>query len=371
MLSCASSSSVSSSSSTVSASCSSPAARTTHATSSSSASQQSLSVSCSSAPISEKKGWGSLRPPSLKDIAPRKRHKAFDMPVKPFEYLVVLDFEWTADNTAKMLPCSEITQFPCVLVRLAGANTEMIAEFDSFVRPVFNPKLTAFSISLTAITQVDVDNAPTLDAVIPHYLQWLQTHGLLCDKGDCLGKWAVCTWSDADVGSQLVTEVKAKNMVLPPGFDSWVNLKPLYERHYGVPAKGGLQACVNRIPGLSFEGRAHNGLIDARNTAKIVVDMAKGSVLRPAFSFTRATRSIDPRTGKPFGASRRFSTPTEVANSNTSSSTQTSLTLGQNFRAPSTLSAKAQSPLLSPKFRMLPSCRVSSLPSLFGHHSAT
>ena len=48
----------------------------------------------------------------------------------------------------------------------------------------------------------------------------------------------------------------------------WVDLKILYKRHYRKEAKGGLQACVERL-GLTFQGRAHDGLIDSRNTAAI------------------------------------------------------------------------------------------------------
>lgn len=40
-----------------------------------------------------------MKPPSDKDIKGKRRtHKAFDLPRRVFDYLVVLDFEWTADN---------------------------------------------------------------------------------------------------------------------------------------------------------------------------------------------------------------------------------------------------------------------------------
>ena len=81
-------------------------------------------------------------------------------------HLVVLDFEWTADNRKRMLPVSEITQFPSVLVRLDGQRSSIIDQFDTFVRPTLNPTLTPFSIQLTAISQSDVDAAPTLVAVV-------------------------------------------------------------------------------------------------------------------------------------------------------------------------------------------------------------
>jgi len=38
------------------------------------------------------------------------------MPLKAFDYLVVLDYEWTCDNTRRLEPL-EIIEFPSVLVR--------------------------------------------------------------------------------------------------------------------------------------------------------------------------------------------------------------------------------------------------------------
>ena len=258
------------------------------------------------------KGWGSLQPPSLRDIRGRGgATKGLSAPPPPLTHLVVLDFEWTADDRRRMEPCSEITQFPSVLVRLDGHASAVIDQFDTFVRPVYNPKLTPFAVGLTAIEQADVDAAPVLAEVLPRYLEWLRGHGLVDAAGRRLGSWCVCTWSDADIGGQLSTECRHKEITLNPNpnpnpilpspnpnlnpnphpnanlnpnpnpnpnqeiavpacFDAWVDLKLLYRRHYRTAPSGGLRACVERL-GLTFEGRAHNGLVDARNTAAIVV----------------------------------------------------------------------------------------------------
>ena len=57
-------------------------------------------------------GWGSLRPPSQADVKGRGQAKGLAAPQPPLTHLVVLDFEWTADNHQKMLPCSESAS-PC------------------------------------------------------------------------------------------------------------------------------------------------------------------------------------------------------------------------------------------------------------------
>ena len=273
-------------------------------------------------------GWGSLRPPSAADVRGRGgRSKALTAPPPPLAHLVVLDFEWTADNRQRMLPCSEITQWPSVLVRLDGRHSHVVDEFDTFVKPTLNvtarrlkpggwtsihappvtthdilrgappcvqPRLTPFSIALTAITQADVDGAPTIEAVLPRYLQWLRQHGLCDADGNRVGApWCLCTWSDADIGGQLASECRHKGVAVPPCLDSWVDLKQSYQRHFKLEPRGGLQACVERL-GLPFEGRAHNGLVDSRNTARIVLHMARAEGMHgPAHVFTRPTRGLD------------------------------------------------------------------------------
>lgn len=239
-------------------------------------------------------GWGSLRPPSETDVRGRGSSKGLAAPPPPLSHLVVLDFEWTADDRRKMLPCSEITQFPSVLVKLDGRDSTVVDEFDTYVRPRFNPTLTAFSIGLTAISQDDVDAAPPLERVLPTYVDWLRGHGLVDATGAKLGAWCFCTWSDADIGGQLAAECRQKALALPPCFANWVDLKELYRRHFKIEPKGGLKRCVERLPGLSFDGRAHNGLVDSRNTAKIALFMARGDgQFGPAFVFRRPTRGLD------------------------------------------------------------------------------
>lgn len=237
--------------------------------------------------------WGSLRPPSARDVKGRGTVKGLQAAPLPMSHLVVLDFEWTADDRKRMLPVSEITQFPSVLVRLDGQRSSIIDQFDTFVRPTLNPTLTPFSIQLTAISQSDVDAAPPLVAVVPQYLAWLRGHGLVDDEGARRGSWSFCTWSDADIGGQLATELRVKGLAMPSCFDQWVDLKLVYHRRYKREPRGGLQACVERL-GLVFDGRAHNGLVDSINTAKIALHMARGEGMHgPAYVFTRPTRGLD------------------------------------------------------------------------------
>ena len=94
------------------------------------------------------------------------------------------------------------------------------------------------------------------------------------------------TWGDSDIGTILKEQCKRLKIDLPSYFHQWINLKSLFKQHFGWEPHGGLQSVVERC-GYSFDGRAHSGLVDSRNTAKIVKKM-----LEEGFRFTRPTRNI-------------------------------------------------------------------------------
>lgn len=237
--------------------------------------------------------FGSLRPPGPKDIRPSRRRRGLDAPEREFTHLIVLDFEWTADNKARMLPHPEIIEWSCVLVEMARP-ARIVSELQLYVKPEHNPVLTAFSKELTAITQAQVDAGCSLCEAIAEFELWMCENGLVVHpRHDSnsqfkLLDYAIVTWSDADLGSTLPTQMRALSIPRRPHFDAWINLKIAYERVYKKSSRG-LQRCVEAI-GLRFDGRAHSGLVDSVNTAKIVLDM----VNRQNFLFFRTTRFLTP-----------------------------------------------------------------------------
>ncbi|CEM16655.1 unnamed protein product [Vitrella brassicaformis CCMP3155] len=255
-----------------------------------------------------KGAWSFLNAPNSKDIAKRKVRKAFDLPPKPFDYLVVLDFEWTCDNRPGF-GAGEIIEFPSVLVRTSPC--EIVDEFQVYCRPEERPQLTRFCTELTAITQAMVDRGVLLSEAIRLHHRWMASHGLLPEPTDGpadahdhqqpqRGKegeypsFAFVTWGDSDLMSALHRECERKGLPKPLHFWKWINLKALFKQHYRREPTGGLQRVVESL-GYTFEGRAHSGLVDSRNTAKIVTDMIRGG-----FRFTRTTRGCGPD-GQPYG----------------------------------------------------------------------
>lgn len=260
---------------------------------------------------------------SANPLGPLRRTKAHDRPGKQsrrslslpeFDFLVVLDFEWTCDDKGAVPGGAEIIEFPSVLLRLKpGGVTETVAELQLYVRPERSPTLTRFCKDLTGITQDQVDGGLLLIAALGQYREWLVEQGLLPSlasspapspeaggesnrAGPRWPRFALLTWSDADLGGQLYGECERKGLHHARSwwFQSWINLKPLYGQHYRREPRGGLQACVEAT-GQTFDGRAHSGLVDAQNTAKIVINMR-----REGFRFVRTTRGCDAN-GVPYG----------------------------------------------------------------------
>jgi inhibitor of KinA sporulation pathway (predicted exonuclease) len=350
--------------------------------------------------------WGFLSHPTAADCrGKRRRVLALDAPRKPFDHLVVLDFEWTCCNRRKMEPHAEIIEFPSVLLQLrpgtqrVPAGAEVVSEFQTYVRPRHNPLLTPFCKELTAISQDDVDSGVSLAEALVMHTRWLEEHGVNAsldrDSGTVSfsGPTAcVVTWTDVDVLTTLHTQTVSEEIELPPLFrQGWIDLKKAFVSHFHREPRGGLQRCVeslgwvsevsplaristSKLPSparrtlapthcssttltstfhrcrcrynhnhyihstcapsspthlpthapppplhlcsLKFEGRAHSGLVDSINTAKIAARMAS-----EGHKFVRVTRGFD-RTGTPHGKKSRLQRESEATSTSTSDSLQ-------------------------------------------------
>eukprot|EP00959_Pyramimonas_sp_CCMP1952_P190106 3976981-Pyramimonas_sp.AAC.1 len=104
-----------------------------------------------------KGGWASiLKPPTDRDIRGKRRgHKALDAPKRSFDYLVVLDFEWTADKKkgSTVTHCRRSTSTRCGVMQTEAFDLGWMCDVQVYVKPTINPILTDFIKELTAITQ--------------------------------------------------------------------------------------------------------------------------------------------------------------------------------------------------------------------------
>ena len=86
--------------------------------------------------------------------------------------LIVVDLEATCWDTSR--PRSHMETIEIGAVRL-DASLTIVDEFDSFVRPVVDPKLSQFCTALTTIMQTDVNGAEMFPAVFARFLEWIGT----------------------------------------------------------------------------------------------------------------------------------------------------------------------------------------------------
>jgi 3'-5' exoribonuclease 1 len=136
----------------------------------------------------------------------------------------------------------------------------IVDEFDSFVRPVAEPELTPFCMTLTSIMQADVDAADPFTVVFPRFQAWIGTED-----------YRLCSWGFYDVG-QFRRDCGRHGLPFPERFEKHhLNLKEAFAAWRGVDRCEVPEALD--LLGLPFAGTYHRGIDDARNIAQIAQRM--------------------------------------------------------------------------------------------------
>ncbi len=166
-------------------------------------------------------------------------------------YLVV-DLEATCDRTGFPREETEIIEIGAVLVE--ADTLRPIDEFQTFVRPVAHPVLTAFCTELTSIVQSDVDDAPLFVEAIAAITAWLP------------GPVLLSSWGAYD-RNQLSRDRHRHRIKLPFG-KGHLNIKAEFAERVRRRQMG--MAAALRLCGIPLEGTHHRGIDDARNIAKLL-----------------------------------------------------------------------------------------------------
>ena len=134
------------------------------------------------------------------------------------------------------------------------AEFRIVSEFQEYIRPVLHTTLTEFCTELTGITQAQVDAAAFFPHVFERFVAWV------AGFDDAF----LFSWGNYD-RKQLVQDCRRHgiNYTLPAGF---LDFKNLFYKKQKLLKRSGLGATLTQL-GLSFEGRPHSALSDAKNTA--------------------------------------------------------------------------------------------------------
>ena len=239
---------------------------------------------------------------------------------QPFDYYAVVDFECTCERGDSWW-LHEIIELPVVFVNVRSRRVELgksramhrqrrqqqslhsplcahntaafssalwLAVFHSFVRPTERPKLTGFCTELTGITQATVDSAPTLPTVLNQLYAFLQQHDLTFPSTTPPPPTASaasisCCWlcdGQSDLHHFLHAEVSRKRLSTPASlFSHYCDIRLVFGSYHPHCTRPHLQRMLREV-GLRFIGRPHSGLDDAKNVARLLLELiARGALV--------------------------------------------------------------------------------------------
>ena len=169
------------------------------------------------------------------------------------DYLVV-DLEATCDQRDFPRDLMETIEIGAVYVD--GRTLEPVEEFQTFIKPIRRPQLTAFCTELTSITQADVDAAPGFREAITRLGKFLN------GRVPRFASWGAYDWH------QLSRDARMHGLRLPLRGDP-LNLKQAFSEAMGTRKRFGMKSALMRVD-LPLDGTHHRGIDDARNIAKLL-----------------------------------------------------------------------------------------------------
>lgn len=185
-------------------------------------------------------------------------------PRQYYDYFCVIDFEATCQQENTLQFQHEIIEFPAVM--LCTHNHQIVEEFHSYCRPIVNPTLTEFCMTLTGITQQQVDDADPFPKILDEFVKWLAKFDLGKKH-----KMAIVTDGPWDMGRFLYRQCELSGIPFPRFAKKWINIRKIFSNYFRCRRMSLLH--MLEFLGMAFDGRQHCGLDDARNIARIVCQL--------------------------------------------------------------------------------------------------
>lgn len=204
-------------------------------------------------------------------------------------YFVVIDLEMCR------VPKSNLKQYNYKneIIEIGAAMLDEcykpVDKFKAYVHPVYGV-ISNFIRDLTGIKPEDVEDASLVTEAADSLFDWIRTNikkdiaSKSGDKADEAGleektKRAVedikfVSWSTADK-SQIIHEYETKQLPLDmfePYFESWIDCQPMFSEKLKTKRKYRLEEALIASD-IITEGSAHDGLVDAYNTALLYAKM--------------------------------------------------------------------------------------------------
>ena len=188
---------------------------------------------------------------------------------------VVIDLEMckvSGEQRKAVRISHEIIQIGAVLL---DEDLTVAKRFSCYVQPEYG-RIDPFIENLTGISQEQVDSAPVLSEALHAFFNWLSDEDV-----------TAVSWSMTD-RAQLSKELTAKGIRMEQMdrlFSGWIDCQKTFTQKTGVTRPYSLADALNATD-IMDEGRAHDGLADAYNTALLFAKMEKEDelVLNPYFA---------------------------------------------------------------------------------------
>lgn len=183
-----------------------------------------------------------------------------------YDYICIIDFEATCEEGNPPEFIHEIIEFPVVLL---NTHTLQIEDtFQQYVRPEINTQLSDFCVSLTGITQDQVDRADIFPQVLKKVIDWMKLKELGTKY-----KYCILTDGSWDMSKFLNIQCQLSRLKYPHFAKKWINIRKSYGNFYKVPRSQTKLAIMLEKLGMDYDGRPHSGLDDSKNIARIAVRM--------------------------------------------------------------------------------------------------
>ncbi|XP_050657844.1 3'-5' exoribonuclease 1 isoform X2 [Macaca nemestrina] len=154
-----------------------------------------------------------------------------------YDYICIIDFEATCEEGNPPEFVHEIIEFPVVL--LNTHTLEIEDTFQQYVRPEINTQLSDFCISLTGITQDQVDRADTFPQVLKKVIDWMKLKELGTKY-----KYSILTDGSWDMSKFLNIQCQLSRLKYPPFAKKWINIRKSYGNFYKMEYHSVIQTGV-------------------------------------------------------------------------------------------------------------------------------
>lgn len=143
-------------------------------------------------------------------------------------------------------------------------NYNIAKKFNTYVRPEYG-RMDSFIERLTGITKENVYTAKSFTEAIAAFLRWLPNDEVRC-----------VSWSDSDK-YQIMHEMEAKNIEdnrLTDLLETWIDCQRIFDEKMEALCQYKLEEALIASD-ICTEGKAHDGLVDAYNTALLFAKLMK------------------------------------------------------------------------------------------------